>query len=71
MLQDSKRNLYEQEAILSDLAVTLSKQKLLSKELCSELIEQNRLLGRVGETQEIMAEEFKDSNVRVKKLQDK
>ena len=71
MLEDSKRNLYEQEAILSDLAVTLSKQKLLSKELCSELIEQNRLLGRVGEKQEIMAEEFKDSNDRVKKLQDK
>lgn len=71
ILQNAKRHLFDQEAMLADLSETLSKQKLLSKEIHSEVIEQNRLLGRVGEQQEIVAEDFKGSNSRVKKLQDK
>ena len=71
LVQGTKRNLHDQEAILYDLAETLSKQKLLSKEICSEIVEQNRLLGRVSEKQGIVAEEFKGSNDRVRKLQDK
>jgi len=71
LLQSTRRSLFDQEAILSDLAENLSKQKLLSKEICSEIVEQNRLLGRAGEKQEIVAEEFKGSNDRVRKLLDK
>lgn len=71
ILQNTKRHLFDQEAMLADLSETLSKQKLLSKEIHSEVIEQNRLLGRVGEQQEIVVEDFKGSNSRVKKLQDK
>lgn len=59
----------DQEAILNELAATVHEQRKLSQEIYAEVAQHQKLIDSVSRKQEGTIEGFKESSVRVKKLQ--